>query len=395
MVPFAYGETKIMKNLLFFYTKSICYNSMYAFVNSMVKTLREMGHNCETCTATRAADLEMYYGRHFDAMIDIDSTLPLMHTEDGAYCLDLIDAPFYNYLLDHPLYYHTALNSKIKRQHVLCIDENHVKYVDKYYPNIVSSQFLPLGMMGYDEEEMRPIYDRETSILFTGTYTSEKAFYGRLEKFSEPIQKEIIELIMLMMENPNLTIENALTSYIMEKGLRDPGDGLAEICHRYFLADMGAAASVRSKVIMTLLAAGIPVTVCGHNWNKLHCKGEEHLRIIPEKNYMEAVELAYTTKILLNVMPGFKAGIHDRIPTAMGHGAVSLTDGTDYLDEILINGKHYLKFDVKNLKDLPDILNENLKDVNRLQKIADEGHAVAKELFTWKKRMREWIESLD
>ncbi|MCR5271583.1 MAG: glycosyltransferase [Lachnospiraceae bacterium] len=383
-----------MKEILFFYTKSICYNSMYAFVNSMVKTLREMGHYCETCTATRPKDLEIYFGRHFDAMVDIDSTLPLMKNDDGEYCLDKIDAPFYNYLLDHPLYYHTALSSKIKRQHVLCIDENHVSYVEKYYDNIQSATFLPLGMMGYEEQLILPLEEREMPLLFTGTYTSEKTFYSRLGKYPQNVEQEIVDIILSMVQNPEMTLEKTMTSYIMEKGLKDPGEKMAELCNRYYLADMGAAASIRAKVIRILLGAGIPVTVCGHGWNKLHCKGEEHLKIIPEKNYMEAVELAYRTKILLNVMPGFKAGIHDRIPTAMGHGAVSCTDGTQYLDEILVNGKNYLKYDIKNLKELPDIIRENLDNQKHLQEIADEGHRIAKELFTWKKRMEEWTQSL-
>ncbi len=367
---------------------------MYAFINSMVKTLRKMGHVCETCTATRPKDLEIYFGQHYDAMLDIDSTLPLLKDEAGEYILDKIDAPFYNYLLDHPLYYHTPLESGMKRQNVLCLDQDHVRFVGNYYPNVNSVMFLPLGMMSYDEELIRPIKERKTGILFTGTYTSEAAFYKRLNNFIPEVQKEIIELLMMMVYNPDYTVEKAITSYIMKKGYNDPGDKMAMICNRYYLVDMGAAAAIRAKVVRTLLANGVDVTVCGHDWNKMECKGKEHMHIIPEKNYMEAVELAYTSKILLNVMPGFKAGIHDRIPTAMGHGAVSCSDGTEYLDKVLTPGKHYIKYDLFSTKALPDIITDKLDHTAELQDIADYGHELAGNLFTWEKRMEEWIESL-
>ena len=82
--------------------------------------------------------------------------------------------------------------------------------------------------------------------------------------------------------------------------------------------------------------------------------------------------MAYDAKIILNVMPWFKDGIHDRVLTAAGHGAVILSDETSALDELL--GDSYVSFSLERLEDLSDKIGKVLRDTDYAQKLVGEAY---------------------
>ena len=59
----------------------------------------------------------------YDAILDINSKLPYLTLEDGSPFLDRLNAPFYNWIVDHPLYHHPGLSFPLKNYHVLAIDQ--------------------------------------------------------------------------------------------------------------------------------------------------------------------------------------------------------------------------------------------------------------------------------
>lgn len=65
--------------------------------------------------------------------------------DDGTPFLNHIQAPFYNYILDHPVYPHANLSVLLENYHVICIDDDHNKYISKWYPHIKSVHTLSVG----------------------------------------------------------------------------------------------------------------------------------------------------------------------------------------------------------------------------------------------------------
>lgn len=94
-----------------------------------------------------AAVLERYIGKEYAAVIDFNSKLPRLMCDDATYYLDTIQAPFFNYILDNPLYHHATLQCPLQRYHVLLVDEEHAAYVRKHYPHIQGTHMLSLGAM--------------------------------------------------------------------------------------------------------------------------------------------------------------------------------------------------------------------------------------------------------
>lgn len=131
---------KNTKKYLILQLQQACYNSYTYFTGQIARVLRARGHEVIVFSSAKRPiqTLEQFAGAHFDAVIDCNSGAPRLMMEKGGYFFDSIDAPFFNLLLDHPLYHHDSLKCGLKNYHVRCLDENHAAYVRKYYPHIKS-----------------------------------------------------------------------------------------------------------------------------------------------------------------------------------------------------------------------------------------------------------------
>lgn len=103
-------------------------------------------------------------------------------------------------------------------------------------------------------------------------------------------------------------------------------------------------------------------------------------------------EIMKSAKIVLNVMPGFKDGSHDRILSAMLAKSVCLTDKSKYLMEEFKDGEDIAFYSLSELTKLPDIVRDLLSDEERLKEIAENGYKKAVENHTWEKRARQILE---
>jgi hypothetical protein len=82
-------------------------------------------------------------------------------------------------------------------------------------------------------------------------------------------------------------------------------------------------------------------------------------------------------------MPNFKAGSHDRVFSSQLNGAVSLTDSTTLLLNEYKDRESILFFDLDNIEATTDIINESLKEQDKLKKIAQNGFEIASKNHTW------------
>ena len=90
--------------------------------------------------------LENLLGRQYDGVVDINSKLPYFVLEDDRRFLDVLGAPFYNYIVDHPLYHHPGLMFPLQNYHAIAIDHYHETYMRSYYPHLQQVSYLPLGV---------------------------------------------------------------------------------------------------------------------------------------------------------------------------------------------------------------------------------------------------------
>lgn len=259
-----------------------------------------------------------------DAVIDFNSILPKMVV--GGRCLpELFEAPFYHYVLDHPLYHKKALEAKIPDYRCICVDRVHEVYIKSNYPNITSVFTHPLpGSVG--KNALKPFSERKNRVLFTGTYENPEKYMELMKGLPQTQKKECMELAQQLLDGTVRSMEGRVTP---------------ENAGYLFLADAYVRHYRRERCIKEFIRAGTALDIYGNGWSEMTMSGLRgaDLQIHPSVMYSDYVNIIGDYRVALNLMPGFVWGSHDRITCAMRNGTAVLTDENPYVrDQYLASG---------------------------------------------------------
>lgn len=360
-----------MKNILIFCTRSLCYFSGEFFARELAEIFENKGDKVETIilpdepgsTAlnrdlSKFSILEKYIGKSFDAVIDFNSFLPYLSDDDGTSILDEINSPFYNYLLDHPLYHHPGLSFHLRNYNVICIDKRHAEYVRKYYPHIKNILYKPLPgavapvvqKKGADYREPGSLLKSEISnnLFFSGTFMSENELYKELSRRPEEIRNAVLEILGIW-DPENLPIEDAVKEYLdslnqekknniyasvftEEKQNKhmdfntdnsfseemDEAEKFPVLMNHMYSLDRIMRYRMREKVITEIAKAGIELDIQGEGWENLKFP---NVHLIEPSPMEESIFEIARHKYILDINPLFFEGLHDRVSTAFVNGA--------------------------------------------------------------------------
>lgn len=318
----------------------------------------------------------------------------LLFNPQYGYIWEQFEIPVYNIVVDHPLYYHNHLSKPVSGYHYIGIDRKHISYVERYYPKVAVCGFLPLAGMELEESTEQK---RDIPVLFTGNYQTPEKFKQYIERIDEEYTQFYYNIIDELLDYPEYALEDvALKWCIQEMGEISDRDFSKVLASMNFI-DLYVRNIRRGNVVRTLVDAGIPVEVVGAGWESLKCKHPEHLHIHTQTDTQNCLELLKRTQISLNVMPEFKDGAHDRIFSSILNGAISVSDDSIYLKEILPEGVGICYYDRKHLEELPKRIKDLLENPDQMKKINQAGYCEVKEKHTWKNRAEQlinWIESV-
>lgn len=394
---------KTGKKFLVLQLREVCYNSYTYFSSMIAKELRARGHEVTIfSSADKPLDaIGQFAGASFDAVIDCNSSAPRLTMEEGGYFLDRIDAPFFNLLLDHPLYHHDSLKCTLQNYHVRCLDENHAAYLRSYYPHLKSvGLWTATGSAASDipgtdrgsyaadisdadnSSPLLPIAARELPVLFSGTYTDPDEVMRAIRELPLFIQHDLELIISELITHPTQTIEGAVLSLgdSLDSYLPEAMPLFVQSC---FLADTYVRAYRRRELVLAAARAGLPLRLVGSDWEKLPLPADTSVSLHPGVPYTESFSLMAHSRLTLNLMPEFKAGFHDRIFAAMLNGSVAVTDPSVRLLQEFSDKKELLFYNVTRLDEGCERLRRALEKPRMLQQIADQGLKAANKRFTW------------
>lgn len=370
---------------LIFEMKTVCYNSYLYFGDSLGNALTTKGHEVEYFKVDEDVldDLEKFVGASFDAIIDFNSDLPRALMDDDSFFLDHINGPFFDIILDHPLYHHDTLKNKLQNFHVICLDSRHRDYILKYYPHIKSVAVTPMTgelAFGHENIEWETWENRPYDILFSGTYTAPVRLETAIHKLPDTIIENTYQLIDMMKNDSTLTIEDAVDR-LSENEIYDYIN-LDKPLHTqtFYLADAYIRCLNRKKLVQALDKCDCKMHLFGALWQELELKNAVLHKEIP-------FNLTFTvfakSKISVNIQPNFKAGCHDRVFSAQLNGAVSLTDSTTLLRSEYSDMNNIMFYELDDIDAISSKVNSALSDINNLKKIAQAGSRIAYEKHTW------------
>lgn len=368
---------------LFFQLKTVSYDSYTYFSGQLAAGLRSHGH--ETVFFRAAEEpltaMERFSGQTFDAVIDFNSDLPKVRMDDDRYFLDTIHAPFYDVILDHPLYHHDMLKQELTNFHVVCLDQNHRRYIRENYPHIRSVTVIP--MTGSPALPEIPFPEKKPVLLFTGSYTSSAEVLAAIGQLPPFLQDDIRSIIRCMQSDPSLTMEDAVKNLFADTIVTEL---LPLHMQSFFLADTYLRAYYREEALRLLVSSGLPIRICGNGYEKALFFDKSSGIFIPECTFTETFTLMSQSMLCLNILPLFKNGVHDRIFSAMLNGSAVLSDGSEWISEHLRPGTELFLYRLDTLDTLPELVHELLSDPVRLQTVADAGKKEAFLHHTWQER---------
>lgn len=379
------GQKK--EKVLVFSSREICYLSSNFFANQIGAAYEELGFEAEICELSKEDDLdeklEPLLGERYRVILDFNSVLPRMVMEDGVPYLDKLDGPFFDYILDHPLFHYNGLTSGVRNMRALVLDEAQREYAARYYPQVPEVYTLPLGATKALYEGQK---EPECRILFPGTYDSPDAVYEVVKASPEPLRGMMKQLIERRLAEPLLPMEEAFRQYLTEQEIELPREQFALFMNAMYSVDAYIRDYFRKAALDELLSKGIPVTVLGSGWEKYRFQDEHSLRREREVPFGLSFERIAKSHILLNVSPIFNRGMHDRIPAGMANRAVVLTDGNPYLEKRFTDGKEICFYSLSSLHTLSDRAEQLIGRKELREEIAERAYREYEKHHTWKCR---------
>lgn len=312
----------------------------------------------------------------------------IFYDEEGKLFWDTHQIPCYNIIVDHPFYYHEHLRKRPGDYHQICIDQDHLKYMKRFFPEVRTEAFLPSAGTALNPKGLYlPLRERKMDLIFTGNYTPPKAFDKHITRIDEEYTSFYYTIIDSLIADPSQTMEYVFEHFLTKEMGELSEEDLKKCMENMIFLDLYVRFYFRGQVIRTLVDAGFKVHVFGHGWRQLECLHPENLLDGSSIDSLGCLQKINQAKISLNVMPWFKDGAHDRIFNSMLNGALCLSDDSRYLREEFQDGVELKFYSLSELWRLPDMVSSLLNDPNRMEHIIEAGYQKAVQDHTWAQRV--------
>ena len=380
-----------MKNILLLKGASK-YNVVRCFVDSLVEGLRKNHCNVVVWDLCQMDDAEVE-----QRMMEWGEEVPEAILSFNSIGKELFqkyqNIPFVVCLVDHPIFHHFRLLEWGQKDYAICVDGSHRELIEKHYKNVEDSYFVPHA--GIEGSRKIPFSERSIDVLFSGTYTSSDEYLKELQSVLQPYEQKIAFVLINKMQEQNLTLEQALESFMVENDIPFTDEEFTHLCLRYVYIDCFMRAFYREELIRALTDNGVTVDIYGDKWEQFECNNKEYLRLHAPLDYMDTVELMCDTKISLNSIPSFKAGGHERIFTAMLNGVLCVTDANEWLETQFVDGEEIVYYSNDRMQATASAIIYYLEDEEESTRITENAYRIAKEKYTWEMRARQLLDIMD
>lgn len=305
---------------------------------------------------------------------------------------DALGTVFVFSLVDDPLHHIQRLETPCNNVLVTCVDRYHTNIMP-YLNQYRTFGFLPHGgcipKNGNDNKEGK----RDLDILFSGSFREPEEYYQIWKEYPLAMQNILEDTIENALGKENKPLAASVQEVIAARNLYlDPhlSKNLLKILP---LADRYLRMKRRKECLEVLAKAGFKVKIYGNGWDKADFA--KNFEVYPAINFNNLLEIIVKSKIVLNIVPSFVEGSHERVFTAMLNGAVAVTDRNTYYEKEFAEDKNIVMYSWGRLNELPDKIYDLLKNEEKRIKIAEEGYKEATKKHTWTVRALSIIQMVE
>lgn len=293
----------------------------------------------------------------------------------------------WTFLVDHPYYHHYRLLNKTDRQIVSVIDRKHLEYLKKYYPEITDAVFLPHGGAMADCATI-PFCDKQYDITFFGSYRQPEECLEKLKKYNEPMRKLLLQIVEEVLNGREKTLEDSVRKYFKAYNLLDHEEDLCEMMSELATLDEYVRYKRRDMMIRVALESGYKVHVFGKGWENFSNEEAENLILHESVDYTKSLNIMADSKIVLNNMPLFSDGSHERVFSILASGSLCLTDSNSYLEENFCDGQELFYYKWNDIYAMPELIKKIMSGRVEADKIIENGRKKVVDKHLWKDRAK-------
>lgn len=194
--------------ILIYKSETICYNILNVCAEQLGNAFLRLGQPVEYFDIEnhKLNDIVQYIGKRYKAIIGIQTYLFDVTLKDNVtYVHNLINAPKYNFILDHPIWLKNHLQHSLNDFTILTHDSNYAHFAEKKYG--IQAKFFPLGGM----YPVNPPKEKEYTLSFIGTYGTywqEVLLIHQMERHKRFLANRYL---LKLRKNPNLICHSSVS----------------------------------------------------------------------------------------------------------------------------------------------------------------------------------------
>ena len=323
------------------------------------------------------------------AMIGFNSKVFGAQTPSGVSIWETLGIPCINILVDHPYWYHDILSKMPGNSAVLCVDMNHMNYVSTHYPQIPIVGFLPHG--GTQSAGHRKNFsERNIDVLYVGSLYAPQNIDLSKQRWGFDAEKLVAKCIEHLKTHPTETVEDTLLQYCQQAA-----ESWSDFIPLAVYMERSISFYFRNKLLSIVAKSGLKMQIYGAGYENCDWIALPNVTwggmISPES----VLDKIGDSKILLNSMPWFKNGSHERVFNGMLNGAVVVTEQNPYFEGTLPEGT-WVRYSLEedSLFRMCREVGELLDDEESWNQITAKAYEFASKGQTWEHRAEEIAQEL-
>lgn len=313
-----------------------------------------------------------------DFFISFNAMAIELKLNDGRSIYDALNIPLLVILGDHPFSHISRLDAGVENVLWLCFDNDHVKYIDRYFPD----KFCTFIVLNGHKATVERDYKRNIDLLFAGSLLNPYT----LKRNWKNLHKEVFDILCdiedIGPDNENISIVEAIQEVIKSRKI-EINENIKEFMSViYFSYESYFRNKLRYQLLKNLDEKGIKVECFGNIEDDYNLNKNGNLAIHKEGNVKETLTLMKKSKIVINTTPFIVEGTTDRVLSTMMNGGISFTDRNKFFVENFKNGENIVLYNRNDLKIVPEMITDLLSSANLMEEISRNGQEVAENNFS-------------
>lgn len=362
------------------------YNVLNCMIDYINISFRKLGYECIVIDLREKNGVSLYKKYCEDGEVDFIFTFNGIGalTIDGAKGYPLAESysiPSVNFMVDAPFHVAPRLIKNTKYAIYTFVDKEHCAFYENFMDR--KAYFIPHGGCAADSGHFVDFSMKKNEVLFMGSFSNPDSVYKHVkEELPNDFLSIFNNILEIMLSDNKKTYMQALLEVNETMGLHAMGDDIMMFGSLLCKADIILRSVRRLEIITALAERGISMTIFGSGWLGTGLAEYKNCDVKDTCPFDYAINRMSESKVVLNVLPLFFNGSHERVFTTILNDSVCATDENLFFKDLFKHEENILFYDQNNLDDLCVSIGRVFDDEELFYKIIGNGKVIANN-HTW------------